>query len=127
MPKIYDGNNTAIDWIRKGEFLNDTLVENAYRVTPPDRSLSTDFALQISTLAGETVILQHSPDKLDTALADLVPADMEWLDLPESTFTERTWKNTEAPEGWLRIKVVDSTGGSDFQVTSRANASRIRS
>lgn len=123
MPKPYE-NKEYIDWIEV--LVDDTVDEGGNLVTLPEKMHIRDVALLLSGIFDSaTVTVQYSPDEMETKADALVPADMEWFELPESTFTvvglttTNFWENLDAAEGWFRIKVSGSTVNTDIKVKTR--------
>lgn len=120
MPEKPYNNKEYIDWVRLGEFFNDTVVEDTYRVTPPTKMQIRDIAVFIAgTFDGCTVTVQTSPDFMETNENDIVPGDMEWFDRPEGMWNAKVWENIDAPECWMRFKIENSTGSTDLQIGTR--------
>lgn len=125
MPKTFK-NPEYIDWIREGQLLTDTTLEGTDRVTEPFKMKIRDMGLFIyGIFDGATVVVEASPDEMETRKEDLVPSAMRWYSRPDGTFTvagatvQSLWENIDAAEGWFRIRVADFTGTTDISVKTR--------
>jgi len=125
MPKIYK-NREYIDFIRDGEFSNDTQLEGGDLVTQPEKVQIRDMGLFIyGIFAGATVIAEYSPDFMETKVDDLVPATMRWFSRDDGSFTSadltpvNIWENFDTAEGWLRFRVINVAAQTDVYVKTR--------
>lgn len=125
-------NKEFIDWVE--DFLVDTVLDGGgpARVTPPTKMDIRDMAVLISgPLDDASVILQYSPDEMETLEADLDPETMAWFDRDDGTFTKagmtnaNVWENLDAPEGWIRFKFIDITGNTDPVIRTRPRVEKV--
>jgi len=120
----YD-NSEYLDWITAGNFLAETILEGADRVTLPTKMLIRDMAVLVADVAatagfdGAIVSVQYSPDNMETKEEDLVPADMEWFVHVDGIFTAKAWENLDAAEGWIRMHIAGFGVGTDIKVSTR--------
>jgi len=125
-------NKEYIDWVE--DFLADTALEGGgpARVTLPTKMDIRDFAVLISgPLDDASVLVQYSPDEMETAEADIDPDTMQWYDRDDGTFTKsgvgnaNIWENLDGAEGWFRFKFIDITGNTDPKVKTRPRVEKV--
>ena len=125
-------NKEYIDWI--DDFLADTVLEGGGpdRVTPPTKMSIRDFTVLISgPLDGASVLVQYSPDDMETAESTIDPDTMQWYDRDDGTFTKaglnnaNVWENLDGAEGWFRFKIIDITGNTDPKIKTRPRVEKV--
>jgi len=74
---------------------------------------------------GASVIVEYSPDFMETPQAELVPATMRWYSRTDGIWTaadliiQDIWENLNGAEGWFRIRVIDVDAATDISVKTR--------
>lgn len=123
MPLLYS-NKEYVDHIL--DISTDTIDEGADKVSQPFKMLVRDVTLLIEAQFNNAiVIIEYSPDNMETQKGDLVPATMSWYSRSDGTFTDATaglikfWENIEGAEGWFRIRVKNHAGVAALKVRTR--------
>lgn len=125
-------NKEYIDWI--DDFNVDTALEGGGpdRVTPPTKMDIRDMAILISgPLDDASVVVQYSPDEMETAESAIDPDTMQWYDRDDGTFTKsgtdnaNVWENIDGAEGWFRMKLKDIGASTDPKVKTRPRVEKV--
>jgi hypothetical protein len=131
MPFLYK-NKEYVDWIRAGELEEDTVVEGADLVTLPEKTFIRDMTVTIAgVFNGAQVIVEYSPDNMETPKNELVPSSMDWFAQQAGTFTAagttpaQLMGNIDIAEGWLRIRVAGAVTETDVAVKTRPRVEKV--
>jgi len=125
-------NKEYIDWVTEGNLLTETYPEGTALVTTPDKMQIRDVAMTIyGVFDGASVIVEYSPDEMETAAEDLNPAAMRWFGRTDGVFTspgltvQSLWENLDAAEGWIRMKITDSTAQTNLAIKTRPRVEKV--
>lgn len=125
-------NKEYIDWVTENNLMDETVAEGADRVTLPRKMQIREMSLTIfGIFNGAGVTVEYSPDEMETAAEDLVPANMRWFSRPDGVFTapdmtvQTLWENLDAAEGWFRMRFTNIAPETNLAIKTRPRTSQV--